>query len=304
MVLLVWGRWVADQPNGGPDPIRRRLALRAGRVQTARMGAADAAVAKVRQVFDTVADDYDQSGVAFFQPIADRLTDLLDVRRGERALDVGCGRGAVTRRLVDAGAEVTAIDLSPAMVGHARAAVPEADVREMDATRPDLPEGSFDVLASSLVLFFLPEPQQALTRWRELLAPGGRVGVTTFGEGDETFEGVAKLFEPYMPREALDPLIKGEDDPFASDESVARLFERAGAVDVQVRLEPLAIDFADVEAWRRWTMSTGQRMFWGRMDDAQRADVLAGATELLEGVRDADGRIVVHLDVRYTLARA
>ena len=41
---------------------------------------------------------------------------------------------------------------------------------------------SYDVVASSLVLFFLPDPAAALARWVRLLAPGGRIGLTTFGE--------------------------------------------------------------------------------------------------------------------------
>ncbi len=73
-------------------------------------------VAKVTAVFDMVADDYDQSGVSFFQPIADRLAAALDVRPGERAVDVGCGRGAVTLRLAEAVGDtghVTAVDVAP-----------------------------------------------------------------------------------------------------------------------------------------------------------------------------------------------
>jgi ubiquinone/menaquinone biosynthesis C-methylase UbiE len=263
-------------------------------------------VAAVRRMFDTVADDYDQSGVAFFQPIADRLVDLLDVRPGEDALDLGCGRGAATTRLAGTGARVTAVDLSPAMTAHTRAAVAGLDVTvlEMDATRPTLPEASFDVLASSLVLFFLPDPRDALSRWLRLLRPGGRFGLTTFGEADATFEALGDLFEPYIPREVLDPMNEREqDDPFASPGTLTALAETAGASDVRVVEEDLAVELADVHAWRRWTMSTGQRMFWGRMDDAQRAATMARAEELVESARGADGRVVVHMGVRFTLGR-
>ena len=45
-----------------------------------------------------------------------------------------------------------------------------------DAQEPDLPEQSFDALASSLVLFFLPDPAAALRAWRMLLVDGGRIG--------------------------------------------------------------------------------------------------------------------------------
>jgi hypothetical protein len=116
-------------------------------------------------------------------------------------------------------------------------------------------------------------------------------------------DALTGLFEPFMPREMLDPLNKPEEDPFASDQSLETLFRGAGADDVEVHTDPLPVEFDDVEAWRRWTMSTGQRMFWGHMDDDQRADVLSRAEKLLEGARGYDGRVVVHTDVRYTLAR-
>jgi len=260
-------------------------------------------VAMVRRIFDTLADDYDQSGVAFFQPIAAQLCELLAPGPGERALDVGCGRGAVTRRLVEAGADVTAVDLAPAMVELTKAAVPEATVLEADATRLELPAASYDVLSSSLVLFFLPDPRGALATWLRLLAPGGRIGITSFGEADDTFAALGALFDPFIPPQALDPLADREEDPFASETSLRGLFTDAGAADVEVRTEPLWVELADVAAWRAWTMTTGQRLFWGRMDDEQRADVLARAEALIEGGRDQHGRVVVRQDVRYALAR-
>ena len=217
-------------------------------------------VAMVRHMFDTVAADYDQSGVEFFQPIATRLLGLLDVSPGEDALDLGCGRGAVTVRLAETGARVTAVDLSPVMVALTREAVAGHDVTvlEMDATRPTLPEASFDVLTSSLVLFFLPDPRDALSRWLRLLRPGGRFGVTTFGQADATFEALGDLFEPFVPKELLDPLNEREkDDPFASVETLTALAQGAGASDVRVVEVDLPVELADVHAWRRWTMSTG-----------------------------------------------
>jgi trans-aconitate methyltransferase len=177
-------------------------------------------------------------------------------------------------------------------------------VIEMDATRPTLPEGSFDLFTSSLVLFFLPESRDALSRWIRLLRPGGRFGVTTFGQPDPTFKALGDLFEPFIPKEMLDPLNEREkDDPFASVETLTALAEAAGGSAVRVVEEDLPVEFADVHAWKRWTMSTGQRMFWGRMDEAQRAETLARAEELVESVRGEDGRAVMHMGVRCTLGR-
>lgn len=268
-------------------------------------------VSGVRALFDTVAVDYDQSGVAFFGPIAGRLVELLDVRAGEAVLDVGCGRGAVTLPVALAAGptgSVTAVDVSPAMVEHTRSAVrarqlDQVTVEVMDATRPTLTEASFDVLASSLVLFFLPDPGAALGRWLRLLRPGGRLGITTFGEADPVFEALYELFTPYIPPQALDPRSVSRDSPFLSDASMERLVSACGGTDVRTVRQRLAVRFQDTEQWRRWTMSTGQRMFWGRMDDAQRGAVLSDARQILESARK-DGGVVVRQDVRHTLARA
>lgn len=269
-------------------------------------------VFKVGALFDALADDYDQSGVAFFRPIAERLVDLLDPEPGELAVDVGCGRGAVTFPLaekVTPGGQVTAVDLSSAMVERvleqaARSGVGNVDARVMDARSPDLPEGSFDLLASSLVLFFLPDAAEALTRWVRLVRPGGRTGVTTFGEYDDTFRAIDELFRPHLPPHVLDARTSGQSGPFGSDAGMEELMRGAGADAVRTVREPITVSFADAGAWRRWTMSTGQRMMWGFVPEAQRADVFATATAVLEGARNVDtGVIELRQDVRHTLGR-
>ncbi|MEP7194199.1 MAG: methyltransferase domain-containing protein [Actinomycetota bacterium] len=74
------------------------------------------ATAGVTSLFDEIAEAYDQSGVAFFAPIAEGLVDLMDLAPGERVADVGCGRGAVTfpaARAVGPTGSITAVDISP-----------------------------------------------------------------------------------------------------------------------------------------------------------------------------------------------
>jgi ubiquinone/menaquinone biosynthesis C-methylase UbiE len=266
-------------------------------------------VAKVTAVFDMIADDYDQSGVEFFGPIAGRLVAALDPRPGERAVDLGCGRGAATLRLAERVGDtghVTAVDVSPAMVRLTEAATRSAglhrvEVEVMDATDPTLPEGSFDVLASSLVLFFLPDPGAALDRWLRLLRPGGRLGITTFGSQDETWRAIDKLFEPYLPPDLLDPRNQGREGPFASDAGMEELMRSAGATDVRTVLESLRVRFADAEQWRTFSMSTGQRAMWRFVPEDERPTLFTAASELLAKARDESGEIVVHQDVRHTL---
>jgi len=264
----------------------------------------------VALAFDAVADHYDQSGVAFFEPIARRLADLVRVRPGEAVLDVGCGRGAVTLAAA-AGTgptgTVTAIDVSPAMAAHARRAVVAAGlehvrVEVMDAMRPTLPPGSFDVLTSSLVLFFLPDPATALTRWIRLLRQRGRLGVTTFGRQDETWQAVDRLFHPHLPARLLDPRTRGADSPFGSDEGVERLVGRGGVRDVRTVREWLPVRFRDADQWRDWSMGTGQRAMWRCVPEEDRPGLFERASALLEQTRDGE-EILLRQEVRYTLAR-
>ena len=257
-------------------------------------------------LFDAVADDYDQSGMAFFQPMADRLVGLVSPAPGERALDIGCGRGAVTTRLASAvgpDGSVTAIDLSSRMVRHVAALLPEADVRQMDAADPDLPQTSFDLATASAVLFFLPRPRDAVRTWLSLLRPGGRLGLTTFGPVDEVWRRVDDAIEQWRPPGLPDPRVQAPDSPFTSDERLAALLTAAGGVDVENRVEQLTVHLDDPDQWLRFSFATGQRRAWTAVPQ----DALPGAVDtvrgLLESARDDSGTIVLSQQIRYSTVR-
>jgi SAM-dependent methyltransferase len=93
-------------------------------------------------------------------------------------VDLGCGTGTLTLLLAEDGYSVDGLDFSPAMVARAAAkadGVPGVDFVVADAAEPPLPPASYDVVLSRHVLWALPDPADALGRWRELLAPGGRL---------------------------------------------------------------------------------------------------------------------------------
>lgn len=100
--------------------------------------------ARVAALFDRLAADYDQSGVDFFEPIADGLLAHVPPREGERWLDVGCGRGAVllpAAAAVGAAGQVVGIDIAASMVERVRDAaaaqrLTNVEVTVADATAP------------------------------------------------------------------------------------------------------------------------------------------------------------------------
>jgi ubiquinone/menaquinone biosynthesis C-methylase UbiE len=268
-------------------------------------------VARVRATFDAVADDYDQSGVPFFVPTAQGLVDALAPLPGERALDLGCGRGAATSLLARAvlpTGSVDAVDLSPAMVEHTAALLAgegfEVRTAVMDAGDPDLPAASYDVVASSLVLFFLPEPATALARWVALLAPGGRIGLATFGEEHPVWTALNALFRPWLPPAMLDPKVMGPQSPFATDAGMEGLLRAAGAGEVRTVTRRLDVPWGDVDGWKAFSMSTGQRAMWAMVPAQERDGLEARAAEILDDARDETGRVVIWQDMRYTLGRA
>lgn len=267
-------------------------------------------IEQVRKLFDLVAPTYDQVGVEFFGPIGARLVSLLAPASGDRAVDLGCGRGAATLPLAEAVGEtgdVRAYDVSPVMVQEALTItqhLPQVHVAQMNAAEPTLPGASADVVAASLVLFFLPDPAAALGRWIDLLVPGGRIGLTTFGPQDDTWKAVDRLFDPYLPPHLLDARTSGTRGPFASDESFDTLVLASGANAVETSTHTETLRFPDVGRWQRWTMSVGQRMMWDFVPTGDRPRLLDRAAELLDGARDSDGVIRLRQDVRYTIGTA
>jgi 2-polyprenyl-3-methyl-5-hydroxy-6-metoxy-1,4-benzoquinol methylase len=93
-------------------------------------------------------------------------------------LDVGCGTGSLSVILAELGYQVTGIDLSPAMIALAQekaAAHGHAiTFQVMDAAFPQFACQQFDVIICRHLLWALPEPEQVLQRWAELLKQPGR----------------------------------------------------------------------------------------------------------------------------------
>ena len=109
----------------------------------------------------------------------DIFLDWLAPRPGLRWIDVGCGNGAFTERIVErcAPAEVQGIDPSEAQLAFARTrpAARVARFRQGDAMALPFPGASFDAATMALVIFFVPDPAKGLAEMARVVAPGGSI---------------------------------------------------------------------------------------------------------------------------------
>lgn len=108
------------------------------------------------------------------------VLELLAPKPGERILDLGCGDGALTEKLIQAGASVVGADASEEMVRAARAR--GIDARAVSAY--ELPfEREFDAVFSNAALHWMPDADRAISRVARALKPGGRFVAEMGGHG-------------------------------------------------------------------------------------------------------------------------
>jgi SAM-dependent methyltransferase len=152
-----------------------------------------------------------------FLPLAAELVDSADVGPGDRVLDVACGTGNVALTAHRRGAEVTGVDITPAMLEMARerSATIDADVewREGDATALPFDDDSFDVTLSCLGHMFAEDPEAAGSELLRVTEPGGRVAYISW-----TLEGaltaMLRALVEYLPSppETPPPALWGDPD--------------------------------------------------------------------------------------------
>ncbi len=124
------------------------------------------------------AELYDSKHAFVFQ-YGESLVDLLEVKAGERILDLGCGTGHLTNEISQHGAEVIGIDASAEMVDSAKTAYPGIVFMEKDATDFTF-DDPFDAVFSNATLHWIHKADQVIKCVYNCLKPGGRF-VAEFG---------------------------------------------------------------------------------------------------------------------------
>lgn len=118
-------------------------------------------------------------------PVAGHLVKFARIAPGETVLDIGTGTGVVTITAARAGAQVTALDLTPELLEHARVNARIArreDVvwTEGDVERLPYPDASFDVVLSQFGHMFAPQSEVAIAEMHRVLNRNGRIAFATW----------------------------------------------------------------------------------------------------------------------------
>lgn len=153
-----------------------------------------------------------------YQRITETLTDIhervieqLAPRPGLRWLDLACGTGAVAELAAARGADVTGVDLSPALIETAsqRAAEQGLDIdyRVGDTEALDLDDASFDAVSSTLGIMFAPDHEAAARELARVTRPGGRICLASWTPTG----GLGRMFKVMAPFQPAPP----PSSPFA-----------------------------------------------------------------------------------------
>jgi SAM-dependent methyltransferase len=158
---------------------------------------------KLRQHATWASGDYAVVGTTL-QLVGERLCDVIDLRAGERVLDVAAGNGNATLAAARQFTQVTSTDYVEALLerGKQRAAAERLSVtfKRADAEALPFDGGSFDVALSTFGIMFTPDQEKAASEVSRVVRAGGRIGLASW-----TPEGFIGQFFKIMGRHVPPP---------------------------------------------------------------------------------------------------
>jgi SAM-dependent methyltransferase len=176
----------------------------------------DIATIKQRQQATWAAGDYSAVGARLLLT-AELLCEAVDLRAGERVLDVACGNGNAALAAARRFCQVTGIDYVPELLDRARqrahAEGLEATFLEGDAEDLPFPDASFDVVLSTCGAMFAPDQEQTAAELLRVCRPGGRIGMVNWvpdGYIGELFRTIGRYLPP--PPGVRPPVLWGSED--------------------------------------------------------------------------------------------
>jgi SAM-dependent methyltransferase len=204
--------------------------------------------------FDVAAEAYDRFMGRYSRLLSPQMADLAGVAEGQRALDVGCGPGALTAELVNRVGphHVAAVDPSTSFVDAARDRNPGVDVRLASAEVLPFPDAAFDAAIAQLVVHFMADPIRGIREMARVVRPAGVVAACVWDHAGG--QGPLGLF--WDTARSMDTGVVDESDLAGAREGhLASLFEESGLQDVESTIVDADLQLSSFEEW--WEPFTG-----------------------------------------------
>lgn len=243
--------------------------------------------------FAVAADAYDRFMGTFARPLAVRFAEFAQVPPGARALDVGCGPGALLGELLARGVAAQGVDPSASFVAAARGRFPGAPVLEGSVEALPYDDGAFDAALAQLVLHHVADASAGAAQMARVTRAGGVVAacVWDFAEGPlATFwRAVSSLHEGpgAAPGERARSL--------QSAGGLAALLDGAGLATVDETALEVEVRFPGFDAWwQTFELGVGPPGdHVARLDEPGRAALRQRCRELLTGAAPGDRPLTV-----------
>ena len=164
--------------------------------------APDLGALKARQQVAWSTGNYAVVGTTL-QIVGENLAEALDLRAGEKVLDVAAGNGNATLAAARRFCDVTSTDYVPSLLDSGRRrALAEGHViefQEADAENLPFDNAAFDVVMSTFGVMFTPDQEKAASEMMRVCRPGGRIGLANWTPGSfigQVFKTIGKYLPP------------------------------------------------------------------------------------------------------------
>lgn len=224
------------------------------------------------------------SNAAYVHGLAGGVLELLAPQSGEHILDLGCGDGQLTLKLITSGATVTGVDSSTSMAQAAHARGVKVVVAGMESL--PLADASFDAAFSNAALHWVKDHESMLAEVNRVLRPGGRFVAECGGQGN--IAAICVALRAVLTRHGFGHLEDGVNY-YPSVEGYRARLERHGfeVRSIQLIPRPTPLPDSGMDGWLR----TFRRGVIESLPAELRETVICETVALLEPVlRDEQGK--------------
>jgi SAM-dependent methyltransferase len=238
-------------------------------------------------------------GTGPYQNVTETITDVharvverLAPGPGTKWLDLACGTGAVAELAAQAGAEVTGVDLAPALIETAKERASERgldiDYRVGDCENLELEDGAFDVVSSTCGVMFAPDHEATARELARVVKPGGRIGLANWTPAEKGLAAIFRIMKPFQP---TPPEGVGYPFDWGDEQHVHDLLGETFELEIERHVSPSRLPSGEAY-WELFSSSYGPtKILSDSLDDEKREELHRSWVDFADTELAHDGEI-------------